>query len=157
MKMTWTFIGLCILGISIAFIYILLSNLKVDPEELTERQGRLDRPPLPVKDEYESRIVGLRIYLKGEEQALRIPGKLLNLADPRIFDLEQGTRISFLEKREKKGNRVRLIFGLEDSQGIILEKSQALDYYRKKFPLVLVLGIILLNMAIGVFLTKTSG
>jgi len=116
--------------------YLFYQGSLIKDSDLKHYSGIIAKAPKITKDEYKTYNTEMRFFLEGEEQAVVVPGKLLNRADPAILTLEKGTEVFFFEKKEKAQNFIdgvrRLAFGLRTDEQTFYTKEEALAFYQSK-------------------------
>jgi hypothetical protein len=134
------------------------SNYKISKEKLKMTTGILASDPKVFKDEFNQDNVMMSLQLEGEEVSVRVPGKLLNQADPRILELKKGDRIRFFEKKNvyfSPGDKVRrLAFGLGDETQFFYSEEKAIAFYKSPKKLVFAGFFVIMAAIVLYFLLK---
>lgn len=158
MKMIIVILG-WIAVLALFFLAVLsVVNYNVSPSKLKLSSGVLASDPTIAMDEYNQERVMMSLQLEGEEVPVRVPGKLLNQADPKILDLKKGDRVQFYEKQSTflgLGDQIRrLAFGLGDESQFFYSQEEAIAFYKKPGKLLFSAIFVIMAGAILYFLLK---
>ena len=105
MKLTILILGWIMVVGMLTMAYMFVSQYKVSESDFISQKGTVSGEPIISKDEY-GVDTALRLRLENDSTVYSLPGKLLRIAHPDIYQLADGNQVELVFKKADVKNRI---------------------------------------------------
>ncbi len=131
MRTIFVFIAYIFSISSFILSFLFYNQYTIELDDLEIEKGQIAEAPQFSKDEY-GNITSMKLMVEGEKSLLRIPGQILRISNPLIYQLKKGDEIYFHQKKACKRKIIEphLAYSLMSNNIKLYTKNDALNVFK---------------------------